>query len=227
MCEFIPIRLILATSDPEVFSKNSYGWSGDIYVKIECEDSKSQFQSMTASPFSWSFCNSSGCARYTNRLNVIFSFNPVSTDPKDQLKFVIDTAGYILARPENAIYDSDGKNINLDIESVTRHGSDENSDSILELWLSKGSAKGTFLPHLIIAPNTSSTINWSYIVTLLGILVGILIVLALGYYGWQKYKGGFNFNFKTSSVSQVATKIAEIPVTVQAPQKQIVPHMVL
>ena len=177
MCESTPVRLILATSDPGIYSNNKYEWSGMMYVSVECGDSTSKFSQMDASPFTWSFCNSVDCRERENRLNIIFTFRPTDNDPSSQLKFVVDTRGYVVSRPNNKIHDSTGKEIDLDIEAATRHGSEYGPDSLLEIWLSRGMARGTFLPKF-----EKNAVNWGGIGKILAWILIIAIVLIIFYY---------------------------------------------
>jgi hypothetical protein len=209
MCDSNPIRLIFATSDPDVLdmTTNKYKWSGDMYVKVQCDNRPADFTQLSTSPFTWNFCQSRGCSNIS-RLNIVFTFKPNSTDPSEFLTFNVDTSGYVISRPENDIKDLSGKDTTLDIENVTRHG-----ENLLEVWLSRGAARGSFLPNLVIY---KSQTNWLLIFMVI-IVLCILIYLAYVYIDFSFLKGILSNTIKMKPV--------QAPVSVAIPVS--IPHMVL
>lgn len=180
MCDSIPIRTVFATTDDTLYEEYTQKWywetdNKDIYVGIGCgTNPPSVFRPMTVSPFVWNYCKISGCSYLTDTLIISFTFDPTSKNPDDYLEYILDIpSARIVSRPTNKIKDLSGNILELDIESATIHGRDQ--DAILEIWLGRGSSRGAFLPELI------NKNNFSWISLLekigLGLAVGIFIIL--------------------------------------------------
>jgi hypothetical protein len=177
MCDSIPVRLIFATSDPGIYD-NGYKWDGQMFVAVDC-DGDPNFSSLDTAPFTWNFCNSA-CRLEDRILTVLFTFKPTSIDVNEYLKFEIDTRGYVISRPTNIIKDNSGKEIDLDIESVSRYGQMSGPESLMEIWIARGTARGIFLPQF--QSDTRGVVDWKKLVKTLAVGVGVTIaVLGLIY----------------------------------------------
>lgn len=178
MCDNIPIRTILATTDDSLYleSQHKWSWNGELFVGIGCgENYPNNFKQLSVSPFTWSYCNVNGCSRSTGLLKVVFTFNPESENKNDFLEYIIDIpSSRVVVRPDNTIKDKSGTVLDFDIESVDRHGA--GSDSLLEIWLGKGSSRGSFLPEL-----RKQTLNWKLLLEKigLGLIISFAVVLAV------------------------------------------------
>lgn len=183
MCDSTPVRLLFATSDPDIYKNNSYNWEGILYVTVKCNESEgANYQSITTSPFTWNFCDSENCRYGDTKLFVDFTFKKDSDDPEDHLKFIVDTRGYIISRPTNKIKDNSGKIINLDIENAGRHGAETGPESLLELWLSGGRARGIFLPKFITKKTNNFLRNMA-----IGLVTTFFLVILLYFLNrWRK-----------------------------------------
>src|SRR3989304_8324603 len=112
MCDTIPIRTILATTDDTLYKENlqRWSWSGNLFIGIGCGGNfPNKFQNLSVSPFTWTFCNSHGCSMATTQLKVVFTFKPSSSDKNDFLLYIIDIpSSKIVLRPLNTIKDNSG-----------------------------------------------------------------------------------------------------------------------
>jgi hypothetical protein len=172
MCDSTPVRLLFATSDPGIYN-NGYKWDGQMYVSVTC-GGDAAYLSLDASPFTWNFCNSD-CRLEDRILTVLFTFKPDSVDSNEYLKFELDSRGYIISRPSNIIKDNSGKDVDLDIESVSRYGQTSGPESLMEVWLARGAARGIFIPHL--ESDTKGIVNWSKLIKTL--VTGVAISAAI------------------------------------------------
>ena len=184
MCDSIPVRLIFATTDPG-FYNNGYKWKGQMYVAVSC-GSEVNYTSLDTAPFTWNFCNTD-CRSEDYILTVLFTFKPNSIDPNDHLKFMLDTRGYVISRPSNIIKDDAGKDVDLDIESVSRYGEVSGPESLMEVWIGRGAARGVFLPRF--KRDNRGIVDWGMLIKTLGIgIVIVIISIALMYFIERKIK---------------------------------------
>lgn len=220
MCDSIPVRLIFASTDPGIYV-DSYKWNGQMYVSVDCnENSKPNFSQLTTSPFTWNFCNSSNCKLEDQILNITFTFNPNSSSPNDFLKFVVDTRGYVVSRPVNKIKDNSGNIIDIDIESVSRYGEQYGPESLLEIWLARGSAKGVFLPSTI---EKKGVLDWGSLIKTLGwgLLITVLI-FGLIYLIIKLREKKFNFkNLWPFKKELISSQTSAIEIATQQPTSTI------
>jgi hypothetical protein len=202
-CSFIPVTLKLTTSDETLFSGNDWIWKDTLYWTVQCLSHRQNSISpiiiphitpdkfkpvpslrsgASINPLDWNFClsNSDECNPATDFLLIVFTFNPSSTDPNDFEQFVVDVNGSITYHAPNSLLTAGKNRIRLDIEKVDRSF----DNSLLEIWLAKGSGSGILLYNGGFGASSMSesmVLIPAVIITILIILfiIGIVIFAAI------------------------------------------------
>ncbi len=135
-CSIDPIELVLATTDSSLYdeAKNKWIWSGSMYWTVECLPNRQttvsdnvsprinpdKYMVLDTSPITWDYCKSQKCSRNSDTMQIIFTFDPKSTDPNDYLQFVIDIHCKVTDYPDHGIKDAKGEEFYLDIVEVSK-----------------------------------------------------------------------------------------------------------
>jgi len=196
MCDNIPVKFVMATSDNTLFDDilKTWTWSGQLYWSVQCLPNRqtsvagrlvprlspNQWMPVTDNPTIWDFCKSN-CSEDSRSMHIIFTFNPSSTDPNDYLQYVVNLNGTVTNHPLNDITDLAGNPLYLDITQV----SSLSSFPYTEIWISKIPREtDTHLSPLQISStaSTSSTTNYIFWIAVgVGVLILILGTLLLVY----------------------------------------------
>ena len=146
-CNNIPIKLVLATTDPKLYNNDKWLWGSQLYWAVEClpvqqttisdrlipQINPDGYLPLVSNPATWDYCKSARCNPHSEKMQLVFTFDPASTNPNDYLQFVIDISCNVTDSPQHFITDKKGNKIYLDIVEVskmTRH-------PYVELWIAQ------------------------------------------------------------------------------------------
>lgn len=146
-CSKVPTEILLATSDTDLYdtATKSWKWTGELYVHIMCLPDKqrsvtdrlapsvdpSRYIQIQQNPTYWNFCLSDDCTRFSESIQLIFTFDPTSTNPNDYLQYVIDIYGDVTDKPDHSIVDKTGAQVYFDIVQLSKIF----NRPYLEIWL--------------------------------------------------------------------------------------------
>jgi len=184
-CNNIPIEFYLATTDSTIYNKEKkWLWNGQMFWYINClEESPSDdfsntlpnidgdsFIKLVESPSNWNFCNSQ-CNNSSKIIQIIFTFNPNSKDPKDYLQYVIDIYRNIMIKPFHNIKDNNGQEIYLNIDSIDKMIDEQ----LYEIWISKIDTVKFLEPINKDKPNSNTKSSlWLYILLIIVLMLFIV-----------------------------------------------------
>jgi len=148
-CSNIPVELVLATTDPKLYDSknNKWLWSGQMYWAVECLPHRQttvsdrmipnirpdQYMKLNSSPAIWDYCKSNHCGSNSDSMQVIFTFNPHSTNPNDFLQYVIDIHCQATDQPRHDINDNAGNKLYLDIVEISKMS----NYPYAEIWIAR------------------------------------------------------------------------------------------
>ncbi len=148
-CSNIPVELVLATTDPKLYDAetNTWLWNGQMYWAVECLSHHQRTVSdrvvpnikpenylpLDHSPSQWDYCRSQNCGAGSDSMQIIFTFNPHSTDPNDFLQYVIDIHCQVTDSPRHDIKDTKGNSFYLDIVEI----SGMTKEAYVEVWIDR------------------------------------------------------------------------------------------
>lgn len=194
MCEDIPVELLLATTDVELY-KDRWLWDGPLYWAVEClphgQTSVSDrvlpnvpvtsFMPIQETPERWNYCLSKACNRTSDTMQIIFTFNPASTDPKDYLQYVIDINGFVSDSPQHSITDSKGSHLYLNIVEVSKMI----RQPYVEVWIARGNVDNRSGLTLTSKITIDKPVNWILPISILaGVLFLFIILLIILYFSF-------------------------------------------
>lgn len=190
----MPVELVIATTDPDLYDSdtNTWKWSGQMYWAVEClqHDQRTvadrvvpyitptNYMPLDHSPSIWNYCKSQRCGAESVSMQIVFTFNPHSTDPNDFLQFVINHC-HVTDVPRHDIRDENGHSFYLDIVEVSKLA----KDPYIEVWIAKthlGSVLETnsgVFRNIIPGFESSQRAKQSYVGI---VLVTILCLLIIG-----------------------------------------------
>ena len=181
-CNFIPVKLVLATIDEDLYGDNGWKFKDTLYWGVKCLakgqitvsdkilPSITDYKPVKDSPSEpWDFCKDSTCSANTNSLQVVFTFNPTSNNPKDFLQYVISIHGDIPDIPTLHLTDSSGSPVYFQIGKVTQPDANR---PFTEIWLLSDEPQEDFLYR-----KRTTQLNWLLLVIF--IILVIMVVLAI------------------------------------------------
>ena len=191
-CSNTPIELVLATTDPKLYdAKNKrWLWNDQMYWAVEClphrqntvsdllvpKINPNNYLKLDDSPTVWDYCKSKQCNDTAGSMQIVFTFNPQSTDPKDFLQFVIDTHCCVTDTPRHAIKDKSGNSVYLSIVEI----SEMLRYPYVEVWIdgSQSSTKTSLTDTQLLSstmPNKGVSIMlW------VGLIILLIVVMVIG-----------------------------------------------
>jgi hypothetical protein len=192
-CSNIPVELILATTDPKLYDakNNKWLWDGQMYWAVECLPHRqntvsdrstpnidpNKYLKLSSSPTNWDYCNSKQCGSNSDSMQIVFTFNPHSTDPNDFLQYVIDIHCQVTDSPRHIIKDAKGNKLFLDIVEISKM----NKIPYVEIWIARSNDYKDLTVVLEAAEmkhvrTVESDNTWLFVGILLAILVIALTV---------------------------------------------------
>ncbi len=197
-CHVTPLVVTLATSDDNIFSESTgFSWKGDLYWAVDClvhlQTSVSEniipnipqnvYQKIDKLPTDpWDFCKfKQNCSREDDRLLIVFTFNPSSTNPFDYSQFIINTHCDVTYRSKNILKDSQSRDILLDIDKVSK----PTTKPFVDIWLTIDPEKTHFNSNAITINNIKQKTNYLILIIFVIFLL-IFISLLLFYIFYNK-----------------------------------------
>lgn len=218
VCSIIPVELLIATTDSNLFNDGNWLWKGDLYWAVECLNSKQysvaeeivpnisekSWLVLKTNPMQWNFCNSQFCDKNTESILLTFTFKPNSSNPMDYLQYVIDLNCHVTDYPQHTILDNNNVPFYFDIVRVNKMI----NKSYLELWISKAEHgfKTTETPLNLMPPSMSALHNYFlqnitngnhnllYIFLFVGLLIFITIIVILSVMYYKKGRTNMGIN---------------------------------
>lgn len=202
-CKTNPVELVLATKDEKLYDSEGkkWKWSGTLYWIVACLNNnqtsvadikapnypEEKYVPIDENPISWDFCGSN-CNIQSQSLHVVFTFKPLSKDPKDFLQFVVNPYCKVTDRPLHFILDDNENAVYFNIVQVDKMS----KKPYVELWIEFTTAEqgeltipeeGTPLPSEIGDGTILSTGgNMAHLYIFLICLVGVIFIAALIFY---------------------------------------------
>ncbi len=210
MCSNIPVELVLATTDPNLYDakNNKWLWDGQMYWAVNCLPHRQttvsdrviprlkpdNYLKLDKIPAEWNYCKSKKCSANSAAMHVIFTFNPQSTNPNDYLQYVMDIHCHVTDFPKHDIVDNSGHKFYIDIVEVGKMA----NEPYVEFWIAKThqdkkltvatlkAAHAIDLKGIVVSGDTSKNkIGW-----IVGIFLTLLIIALVV---------GFVYKFKSTS----------------------------
>ena len=187
------MEFVLATTDPNLYDETNdkWIWSGSMYWTVECLPNRQStvadnmlpginsdnYMVLEKSPVLWDYCKSKQCTKNSDTMQLVFTFNPKSTDPNDYLQFVIDIHCQVTDYPKHSIKDNDGKEFYLDIVEVSKM----TKQPYVEIWIAKATGQDGVPSSSIHQSKTQETTSSVFIWVIIIMLI-LLVLLTGGFF---------------------------------------------
>lgn len=202
-CKTNPIELVLATKDSKLYDseKNKWQWDGTMYWCVECLNNNQtsvadirapsypseKYMPISENPTTWDFCESNCSAQTAQSFHIVFTFKPTSTDPKDYLQFIVNSAYRVTDKPLHYILDNANRAVYFNIVEVNKM----NKNPYVELWIEFTTAEQgelqlpdeeQVLPLSSELPVISTGLNLQHLCIFLICLVVLFFIAAIIFY---------------------------------------------
>lgn len=186
-CSNTPVELVLATTDPKLYN-NGWTWDGNMYWGITClangqtnvsdrvipNINSNEYLILKENPSMWNFCKSQACDISSESIQLVFTFNPNSTDPKDYLQFVLNLNCQVTDIPKHTLLDNSGNIVHLSIDEVSKSV----GLPYTEIWISGAEQKPLTTEHSFpLSPITPDNNNGDYILIVMLVSLPFLVLL--------------------------------------------------
>lgn len=186
MCE--NVELLIATTDDNLY-KDKWLWSGILYFAINClpdgqisvsdkvlpNINLSSYTPLIDTPQRWDYCKSRNCNLTSQTLQLVFTFKPDSTDPKDFLQYVINVNGIVNDSPTHSISDMNGRELYLNIVEISKLI----RKPYIEIWISRGNIENHLQTSLTLTSKIHMGKTESYFLPIIIVLLMLLILVIL------------------------------------------------
>jgi len=205
-CKFNPVKLVVATTDEDLYDidKKTWRWNGSLYWAVNCLQEKqtsishkiapnislANYIKIDNSPSEWNFCNSKECNNKSTNIHIIFTFNPTSNDPEDFLQFVANINGNITDFPKNFIKDNSGNLWFINIEEIIK----SNREKYVEIWIGKQKPASVLKSNVFKINKINNNSFGNIYFTIILIIISVFILFGLIYFIYQLLKKQPNIN---------------------------------